>query len=279
MRRYGISSWVVRNLEPEAAIRALGASGFRETELSAAEGLLVQAWEKDPAGICGQLKAAGLAVRSIHCTPRGYGLCSTDAMARQASYAAYLEYFDAMRRSGIEEVVVHPWIGKDIAPEEAPEAPKARALESLAILAEKARPFGVKLAVENLPGNRENLPGQTVEQLLELIDGLGDHVGVCLDTGHATMRGLDLVDQLRKAGKNLFSLHMHDIGPDGKDHFVPGEGAYDWGPFLDLLHSDYEGVVRTIEVKPPVSNDIIVERLRKAAAVKDLWESRWKAVN
>ncbi|MCX7016267.1 MAG: sugar phosphate isomerase/epimerase [Candidatus Sumerlaeota bacterium] len=274
MKRYGISSWIVRNLEPRAAVAALGASGFRETELSAAEGQLVQAWERDPQGICGQLKAAGLAVRSIHCPPRGYGLCSTDATARQASYEAYMEYFDAMRRGGIEEIVVHPWIGRDIAPEERPEAPKARAMESLAILAERARRFGVKLAVENLPGKAPNLPGQTVEELLELIEGLGGHVGLCLDTGHAYMRGLDLVDQLKKAGKTLFSLHMHDIGPDGKDHFIPGEGAYDWGPFLTLLDSDHANVVRTIEVKPPESNDIIAERLRKAAAVKDAWEKR-----
>ena len=47
---------------------------------------------------------------------------------------------------------------------------RARALESLKVLAERAHDLGVRLAVENL--GRPPMPGATMADLLDLIDGL-----------------------------------------------------------------------------------------------------------
>ena len=123
-----------------------------------------------------------------------------------------------MNLCGIEEIVIHPF-GAD--PSRAVEkASRTQSAKSLKELAEKAGELGIRIAVENLNFQLCS----RVSDLLEIIEGLGDHVGICLDVGHAHIAGLDPVRELRtahSAGK-LLSLHINDVKGTGKDHFIPG---------------------------------------------------------
>jgi sugar phosphate isomerase/epimerase len=112
-----------------------------------------------------------------------------------------------------------------------------------------------------------------------MIEGLGDHVGICMDVGHAEQADLDWIDELRTAtsARKLLSLHIHDVNEAGKNHFVPGERRIDWDTFIAELDAcNFQGG-RILEISPPETD--IIERLREAAVLKNEWErSRQRAI-
>jgi len=111
-----------------------------------------------------------------------------------------------------------------------------RATESLTILAERAAAAGVRLAVENMPRRGTPRPGGSVAEVLAMIDGLGAHVGVCVDAGHANANGLDAAAEIRAAAGRVFAVHLQDNDGKGEDqHLLPGQGTIDWPATLAAL--------------------------------------------
>jgi len=272
MADYGISTWLVQDYSPEEAAARLRANGFEQVEISGADKGLVPAWEHDAPGVVGVFRDFGLDTRSIHCPAAGRKLDSPDGDVRKAAIAANIDYFRKMRRSGVPEIVIHPTgaaLYSDVA---ATAAARKHARESLAILAEHADREGVRMAVENL--GRPPRPGSTVAGLLEMIDGLGDHVGLCLDIGHAEQAALDLLCELRTAlasGK-LFSLHIHDVEASGVDHFVPGTGRIDWGALIPALDAAGFAGGRILELSPYHGD--VDDCLRRAGEVRERFRGR-----
>jgi sugar phosphate isomerase/epimerase len=203
---------------------------------------------------------------SIHSPVAGRYLDHAEKSTRLASIAANFACFDRMKNCGIQEIVIHPIGAGDFSTQEAKTESRTRAVWSLGILAERAGQMGIRLAVENLLADS---PGFTMTGLLNMIEGLGDHVGICFDIGHAEQAGLDLIRELKtatSAGK-LFSLHIHDVNESGRDHFVPGEGRIDWKAFISELDTcGFQGG-RILEVSPPEMD--VAGRLGKVAACCD----------
>jgi len=270
IRGYGISSWIVTHSTAGEAAEQLAAAGFKEVELSADACMLMQAWEKEPSKICARLSAAGIGVPSVHSAGSGRRLDVEDEEARKDSIQANIEYFARMKDCGVPEIVIHATSSADVSTPQKRAESKMRSVESLKALAERAADYGVRMAVENI--GRMERPGSSMAELLEMIDGLGDHVGLCFDIGHAEQAGLDLVNELRTAARagKLFSLHIHDVKPEGKDHFIPGEGRIDFDLFIRELN--IAGFVggRMLEISPPEAD--VTERLRQAAEVREAWE-------
>ncbi len=272
MSTYAISTWLFGHVPADDAIHLMAANGFTEAELSAEWAPITAAWEQDPAGVCEQLAEAGITVPSVHSPRDGRMLDLADDHERLSSVQANLRYFDLMQACGVPEIIIHPVSGAAGDNDDEWAAVPHRSRASLEVLAEKAGNAGLSLAVENI--GRNGRPGSTMVSILELIDGLGDHVGICMDIGHTQQAQLDLLDELSTAltaGK-LLSLHLHDVDPEGTDHYIPGEGCIDFAPFLDMLEEhDYKGG-RTLEIRvaPP---EEVVARIRQTAAVRERWES------
>lgn len=269
MRIYGISSWIVNSLSADESVEKLANSGFKYIEISGSGSGLLKEWEDDPVGVCQKLKAADIHVLSIHCPVAGRFLDHADEAARRSSVEANLAYFSKMKECGIREIVIHLiGAGNYSTPERYAES-RTRCDESLRTLARYAGQIGVRMAVENLGSNR---PGSSMADLLEMIAGLGDHVGICFDVGHAEQAGFDLTHELEtaiSAGK-LFSLHLHDVNAEGRDHFIPEEGRINWNVFISELDSyGFQGG-RILEISPPETN--FTGRIRKSAALKSKWE-------
>lgn len=270
MATYGISSWIAARLSPAEAIAALAAARFERVELSDDASPLVQAWEADPVAVTADLAAAGLSITSMHSPVPGRFLDVPDEAARAASIRANVRYLDLMAAAGVRELVVHPvsnaagLTGDELA------AARARVRESLEAVAEAAAERAIPLAVENL--GPDELSG-TMASLLELIDGLGDDVGLCHDIGHSVQAGLDPVAEVEIALRSgrLRALHLHDVDASLRDHYIPGEGTLDFAPYLARLAAHQFAGVRTLEIAPkPVD---IGERLALAAGVRDAWQS------
>jgi len=114
--------------------------------------------------------------------------------------------------------------------------------ERLPGLAERT---GVRVAVENMFPLRVRgraLATFHARQALEDLDGFPD---VVLDTSHAAVAGLDLLELLQRLGPRLAHVHLSNNAGRGWDSHLPlDEGVLHLDPFLDALATDgFDGAV------------------------------------
>lgn len=112
-----------------------------------------------------------------------------------------------------------------------------------------AREYGVKIALENMPGS--HVPCGTIKELVDCIDAIdSEYLVACLDTGHCNYSGQRFVsgenigDAIRMLGDRIACLHIHDN--DGRDdqHLMPYNGIIDWNDFIAALREiKYQGVI------------------------------------
>ncbi len=121
---------------------------------------------------------------------------------------------------------------------------------------EEAGKLGVGVCLENCAdrfaegwNGASRWIGAEPDDLCELVDSFrSDHVGVCWDTGHANVQGLDQWDALRVVGDRLKMLHIQDNDGRSDQHLLPFMGTIDWRRLMDALADvDYAGDV-TYEV-------------------------------
>ncbi|HOK57132.1 MAG TPA: sugar phosphate isomerase/epimerase [bacterium] len=75
----------------------------------------------------------------------------------------------------------------------------------------KAKKYGITVTIENLPAGCLCDLGTTVKDLLEIIKEVDEqNLGICFDSGHAFISGLNLFKELSKIGGYLFETHFHD---------------------------------------------------------------------
>lgn len=98
---------------------------------------------------------------------------------------------------------------------------------------------GSRLAVENMETGDE--PSEHSE-LLEIIKALPCNAGICLDTGHAHLRGLDIASEIRAYGQNLIATHIADNHQKTDEHLLPFFGSIDWKAVMTAMKGiSYQG--------------------------------------
>lgn len=91
-------------------------------------------------------------------------------------------------------------------------------------------PDAVRFAVENTP-----VASGEVDIVRDIaLRYPADRVGVCLDLGHAHIRG-NIPSAIRALGPRLLHVHAHDNRGDRDDHLVPGRGTIAWKPVIAAL--------------------------------------------
>jgi sugar phosphate isomerase/epimerase len=118
-----------------------------------------------------------------------------------------------------------------------------RRVETLSKIVEHAATKGIAICIENM--NFPNCDTETLEKIKGLITSVNaNNLGVCLDTGHAAMAGLDCAAFIRDAGSLLKALHIHgNVGPED-NHVLPYElSSIPWDHVLAALAEiGYEGL-------------------------------------
>ena len=103
---------------------------------------------------------------------------------------------------------------------------------ALAPVAEHAGECGVSIGVEAL--NRyETSVVNTIEQTVELIDGLPPNVGIMIDTYHMNIEEADPYAALAAAGP-----HIKHVQVSGTNRGAPGADHFDWPRFFAVLRDD-----------------------------------------
>lgn len=149
---------------------------------------------------------------------------------------------EMMRRSilaseilGVKWMVVHP-ISVTENGTRSIERSFAYNLEYFSRWKEVCKAHHVGMAVENMVGVHGN-EWADVDFLIKLVDALDDsNVGICLDTGHANISGLDVAECVRKIGPRLHATHINDNYARGLDeHLAPFNGTINWREVLKAL--------------------------------------------
>jgi len=271
---FGVSLTLAHHLSMTEALARVAAAGFRFVELPNGSSAVGTWWQR-PVETRRALDAVGVTAWSTHAPGANNG--TPDDAARQASIDAASSFFRPAAEAGVPAVVVHPNTPDGEAYTDAGfEASLARSTDSIAILAERAATAGVKLAVENCPMRHTPRPSGRIKDTLRMIDGLGDHVGICFDVGHSNANVDDPVEEIRTAGDRIFCIHIQDNDGLGEDqHLIPGEGTVDWPAVIDALREYAPDCTPNFEIglKDTLTgaDRDVDELLATLARIRDAW--------
>ncbi len=127
-------------------------------------------------------------------------------------------------------------------------APKRETLDAVEKLVQE---FNIKIAIHNHGPEDRFYP--TPESALKDLEGRDPRMGVCIDVGHTTRTGADVVEWIRRAGPRLFDLHMKDLADlmDRTSQVEVGRGAMPVvAIFKTLKAMNYQGgVMLEYEIK------------------------------
>jgi sugar phosphate isomerase/epimerase len=149
-------------------------------------------------------------------------------------------------------VVMHPYFEEDR------ENSQAGNIALISKLLPTLEENNVILSLENIYGFRYcDIHLSTAEDLLFYTDYFrSPFVGICLDTGHAIIRGQKPVEMMRQIGKQLTAVHLHTTVRTTDLHSIPYcigyEEKIDWKEVAAELRAiGYQGTFN-MEVRPSV---------------------------
>ena len=120
--------------------------------------------------------------------------------------------------------------------------------KSLCEIVEYADGGGIAICLENL--SFPNCGVETLEEIKALLAGVGaDNLGICVDTGHVVMAGLDCVEFILGGGPLIKALHIHDNIGTMDDHVLPYERkTIPWDRVLAALSEIGYGNLLNMEI-------------------------------
>lgn len=271
---YGLAAKFFSDIPFEDAVGMMVETGFGAVELHPG-GRAIGNWTDHPAETGNLLRAAGLRPWSVHADGAGANLSAKDTGDRERAIEVAASIFPLARDLGAELVVCHP--NSPVAPFllEDYDGSLQRSRSSLEVLAREAERVGIRLALENMIPRPHKRPGQRVAELLSLIDGLGPHMGICIDTGHNNVAGAPLPEAIREAGACLFNLHLNDNRGefDRDEHLLPGEGTIDWDACMVALRDVGFDAPRIMEVNLPDGEEPLPRLMEKLAGILRDWNA------
>lgn len=104
--------------------------------------------------------------------------------------------------------------------------------------------YNIKIAVHNHGPEDKNFP--TPQSVLKAVQNLDPRCGLCMDIGHTSRTGVDIVASIAEAGPRLLDMHAKDLAkPLVKESQMPvGDGRLPIkGIFAQLVKMGYRGSV------------------------------------
>ncbi len=107
---------------------------------------------------------------------------------------------------------------------------------------ELVKEFDIKIAIHNHGPEDGEFPSP--ESALGALEGRDPRMGLCIDIGHTTRTGTNVLDSIRRAGPKLFDMHVKDLADlmKGDSQVAVGRGAMPIvGIFRELVAMNYQG--------------------------------------
>lgn len=116
--------------------------------------------------------------------------------------------------------------------------------ETLDTVEKMVKEFDIKIAIHNHGTEDPWYPAP--KDALDKLKGRDARMGICMDIGHATRAGADIVQSVSLAGPKLFDLHIKDLKSktSKESQTEVGKGVLDIpGVFRALLKANFQGHV------------------------------------
>lgn len=182
----------------------------------------------------------GVDIPQCHATITA-NVASPDPARRAADLALIHRDIDTCSELGIRNIVIHPGGWEPVPDRATHDLVNKLRLEAFAELAEHCGRAGTRMAIENMADGGGGLWGHRrfgaiVEEILDLIEQIASPLlGVCLDTSHANMQGLNQPAAIRACGERLIALHISDNDGSGDQHRTPFYGTVDFAGIVQAL--------------------------------------------
>lgn len=128
--------------------------------------------------------------------------------------------------------------------------------ETLPLIEKYAKQYNIRVAIHNHGPEDKHFPNP--QAALKLIRNMDPRIGVCVDAGHTTRTGVDLIETIRQCGNRLLDVHIKDLRDlmDAKTQVPVGDGAMPVAAlFKELRRLKYQGLVALeyeIDAKDPM---------------------------
>lgn len=178
----------------------------------------------------------GIVFRQAHAPfPTARGQEPYDTVIRQR----IIRSMEAAALLGAENIVVHPiHYGSYIENKERQFADSVAFYRDLLPYCEE---FGIRVCTENMwtvdkaKVIRDSLCARP-EEFCALVEAVGSpHLGACLDIGHTALVGQDPANMIRRMGKTITCLHVHDVDYLRDKHTMPFTQSLDWESIAKAL--------------------------------------------
>jgi sugar phosphate isomerase/epimerase len=100
--------------------------------------------------------------------------------------------------------------------------------------------YNIKIAVHNHGPEDPNFP--TPQSALKIVKNMDPRCGLCIDVGHTSRTGVDVVESIAEAGPRLLDMHVKDLGNKlvKESQVAVGEGKLPFPQiFLQLIKMKY----------------------------------------
>lgn len=222
----------------EESVRRLAEIGYKDLEVPGGHLLggagnppSAKAVEKKILCVKQIIADCGMKIWQAHGSYGGLDLVADTEKERQANLTIYKRWLDCFLLLGAETLIVHIGGRHDFCSRRDTPFIRDTNVDSLRRLLDHIGGENLRLAIENLlgPGARKipaasasNIYGNRIRDLLEIIKLLGpDKVGICLDTGHANVEGIDIPAAVAEIGRYLIATHIHENDGHNDLHLFP----------------------------------------------------------
>lgn len=116
--------------------------------------------------------------------------------------------------------------------------------ETLPKMEKYVKEYNIKIALHNHGPEDKHFP--TPKSVLDAVKNMDPRCGLCMDIGHTSRTGVDIVEWVRTAGPRLLDMHVKDLAdPMDKNSQVPvGDGKLPIvALFKELKRMNYQGGV------------------------------------
>ena len=192
-----------------------------------------------------KIEAAGLKVSQVH---GPWPTDDTTSESRAEKYIFMQRAVGATALLGCPYMVVHPVMPYGWSKETDADTAQKMNEEFFAKLCDYAAGYGVGICVENMPMTAHRI--SPINRIVQLVKAVNKpNFFICLDTGHCNELKDDCGEAVRKSGKYLKVLHVHDNCGRRDSHLIPYCGTIQWEHFTDALKEiGFDGVL-SIETK------------------------------
>jgi len=222
------------DLSPRDAIVHCAEMGWKDLEISAEHGEMAtngDDWKEQLGYLRNICEICGTTLWQMH-APLNLDVADPDPQKRSKDIDTASKWIQYSHELNVPYLVIHPGGSKGAKTEDEEVKIFILNVDAFKYLSKVAEEFKVKLCIENMQERENKDPrrlGAFIYDLNELIDAVGsESLGICFDTSHANVTGLDMYNAISECGKRLVATHISDNDGSGDQHKSLYGGNIDW---------------------------------------------------